>query len=591
MNYLTLPNFLKALMLCLFTMNIISINAQTAEFIFGPQVYNLQNQLEFPILVKSDVAGHLEINLRLISSTTDFDYDNSQIVDLNGTLISNANGISNDNHGPDFGFPCEYFFKTGNVSKTISTNEVNTFVPIATFKGQIIGNLPVQFCPTIIFEKSSNGVGYLPGSSGVEAIVSNLGLSQTMDEVVNHLNWTESNSSFTPFGAPDETCHETECETDNPNCPGIAAEFRIGEPVYFADFNLFRYPIEIKPDAAGFVESNIRLFTSTGFYDESNIILLNSNFQLIDDQILEVSNTDGGAGFGLPCELIYIAGNASTTVSQANTWEVIAYLQARPIDYDPLNFCPSIIFDYNTLCDSYRPGSDGLQAIISVNNGISEAISEIPNHLNWLETDPVNLPFGNQIEECGEYACENGDCEDLVTIDQRIRTRKSSLVISYNGEQIPMWRSADDECCISWQVQGLPPNPCPATGPFGPINHNPLNLSNGTPYTATVTCGECTVVFSGVAGEPLGDNRLSNLNKEAIQVYPNIVSQHFTVNNIQSTKSIQIINAVGEQVFNTNVPQGANFMNINVEDFEKGIYVLIFENYDSSIETEKIIKQ
>jgi len=597
LTFFKTSNLFTFLLVCF--VSISALNAQVAEFRFGePEFDPIENRYHYPIQVKSDISGTLNSSLRIISSTTDFDFENSRLTDLMGITLQNPhNGNSDNNNGPYFGFPCDFFYKSGtatisiNDASTIGSNQLNTWIDLAVFELGVLSTNPNPNCPTLIFDNTSLGGGYTVGYNGINATVLNGNVYHLMEVETNQLNWTESNPSFTPYGAPIEQCMDVECESTNPLCLGIDAQFRIGEPVFDLFENQLHYPIQINAATTGKVESNVRLITSTAFYNDSNTKLSDVNLNILDGHILETSAGNGGELFGLPCEIIRVSGNVEVDVLQANTWQDIAILEAGVNGNIPVSFCPSIVFDKNSDCVGFIPPSAGLQAIINVNNGLSQAMNETVQHLNWQESNPNTAPYGYQIEACGEYVCVDDECEELITIEQRIRTKKSRLLISYDGAAIPNNRNLT-ECCITWETAGIPPIPCPNDGPYPNYNYNPLHLFNGTPYSATVTCGTCTVVFIGIAGEPLGaTGRFGMENNDRVEVHPNLIQNQFIVRNLIDAKTLKIVSAAGATVYNSDIPLNASSFNMNIENYENGIYILIIENMDGSFQTEKIIKQ
>jgi hypothetical protein len=78
----------------------------------------------------------------------------------------------------------------------------------------------------------------------------------------------------------------------------------------------------------------------------------------------------------------------------------------------------------------------------------------------------------------------------------------------------------------------------------------------------------------------------SNVNQNAVSIYPNPNNGNFIIENTNNIKFIRIFNAIGKLVFETETTYDNR---INLSGFEKGLYLIQLINMDNDLQISKVI--
>jgi len=181
-------------------------------------------------------------------------------------------------------------------------------------------------------------------------------------------------------------------------------DFRLSGP-YYSLANRMVYYIEAQSSHTGMTETTMRLFFAEAQHDPTNTVLTNSEgATLFDTQItvLNPSNTTNtGELFGLPCDMVFVAGNLDYQFEEVNAWRRVGAIELGI--YTNLNpgYCANIIFDESSTGYGYGLASEGIETIISSQAlGSNIGMSETAEHWNWVETSPTPPVFGAPTVSC-----------------------------------------------------------------------------------------------------------------------------------------------------------------------------------------------
>lgn len=119
-----------------------------------------------------------------------------------------------------------------------------------------------------------------------------------------------------------------------------------------------------------------------------------------------------------------------------------------------------------------------------------------------------------------------------------------------------------------------------------PASLTTQDFTNPVSYTVTAEDGETSIVWTVTVNANVG---IEKLTMDDIRMYPNPVKEKLYLENLEMVDNVSIISITGSSVLLLNTPSPDD--EIDMTNFEGGIYFIKFTDIDGGVSTKKFVKE
>ncbi len=403
------------------------------------------------------------------------------------------------------------------------------------------------------------------------------------DSIVIRFVWSDDGSWATGFAVDDIEINELQ---DNSLSMPLFNQWLAGYDGFASSYS--QIPLSMIPNSTGIIfqsyvfnngnlaQDSIRLHASAdGFTSQSTAV----NLESLEQDTLQCSERFQPTSTGTYQLDFYLMSDSVTTVTKSKSIEITDYIYAR--DDNEIDAVNSLLpsgdgissWERGTIYDIYE--SNTLYAIDVYIHNATTANAKIQGKIYLYQDDQsFFLEETNLLSVTASDGWQSVKFANPVSLDA-----ESQYLITVGGDGSAL----NDTLRIgsSGSVQSS----------YGYIVYNGWVDSNGTTATDGTT-GSTPMVRMNMNPDVPGPTRIEDNSYSTFDIYPNPNNGmlNISLTNSSDKQTIEIKNLIGQTVY-SQIASNSSTVNINLSDFNKGIYTVSLINENGTSSTKKIIIQ